>query len=251
MLPINSYDPVAPYYDALFEHWISKEATEKELTFIMQNAAPMSTILDVGCGTGRHLIPLVQKGYSVTGVEPSEGQVQELLKKLPTANIFVGVLDKFDSLEKFDLIICMYNAFTEISFTEEQAISFLTECKKRLKPGGKIFLDVGGIDSSDDTSGFNFTETVNTPTHSITLTWKVQSYDSENHITECLETYVIRNLKDNSVEKYNNIEKQKWWKRNEFEKLAQAIGMNMDVHVVGSDSSHQANIVILRPFPNY
>mgnify|MGYP001600969181 CR=1 FL=1 len=103
---------------------------------------------------------------------------------------------------------------------------------------------MGGIDSSDDTSGFNFTETVNTKVHSITLTWKVQSYDSENHITECLETYTIRNLKDNVVEKYNNIEKQKWWKRSEFEKLAQTIGMKMSVHIVESDSSHQANLVI-------
>jgi hypothetical protein len=76
------------------------------------------------------------------------------------------------------------------------------------------------------------------------LKWEVQSYDPINHITECLETYTIQNLKDNTVEKYNNIEKQKWWKRSEFEKLARTIGMKMGVHIVESDSSHQANLVI-------
>ena len=37
----------------------------------------------------------------------------------------------------------MYNAFTEIAYTEEQAISFLYECKDHL--WRKDFLDVGGI----------------------------------------------------------------------------------------------------------
>ena len=43
---------------------------------------PVQDVLDVGCGTGKHLIPLVRDGLRLTGVDYSEAMVRECRRKL-------------------------------------------------------------------------------------------------------------------------------------------------------------------------
>ena len=80
----------------------------------------------------------------------------------------------------------MYNAFTEIAYTEEQAISFLYECKDHL--WRKDFLDVGGIDVVIRV--VSLTETVNTKFSIINLCGKFKLRFRKSY--ECLETYTIQ-----------------------------------------------------------
>ncbi len=51
--------------------------TVAEVDFILSlyPITPGSTILDVGCGTGRHSIEFAKRGYRVTGVDLSEGML--------------------------------------------------------------------------------------------------------------------------------------------------------------------------------
>jgi ubiquinone/menaquinone biosynthesis C-methylase UbiE len=45
--------------------------TEKQLQFLKDQLKPDGYILDVACGTGRHLIPLSQQGYGMVGLDIS------------------------------------------------------------------------------------------------------------------------------------------------------------------------------------
>jgi ubiquinone/menaquinone biosynthesis C-methylase UbiE len=45
--------------------------TEKQLQFLKDQLKPNGYILDVACGTGRHMIPLSQQGYRMVGLDIS------------------------------------------------------------------------------------------------------------------------------------------------------------------------------------
>jgi 2-polyprenyl-3-methyl-5-hydroxy-6-metoxy-1,4-benzoquinol methylase len=62
-------DAHAPVYmDNVFTKY-----TLREVDFLLEELAlqPGSSILDVGCGTGRHSIELSKRGYAVTGLDLS------------------------------------------------------------------------------------------------------------------------------------------------------------------------------------
>ena len=73
-----------PWYVQLFKnyaHSYEKEpftqGTVGECDFLEQEFGfdKSLSILDVGCGTGRHAIELTKRGYKVTGIDLSENQL--------------------------------------------------------------------------------------------------------------------------------------------------------------------------------
>jgi len=55
------HDVFADVFDLIFESFGNKEYCDNELAFIVSLLKPESKVLDLGCGTGRHLIPLAKK----------------------------------------------------------------------------------------------------------------------------------------------------------------------------------------------
>lgn len=84
------------WYESLFENYgqrydneIFTQGTLGECDFIEHeiNSDKSLKILDVGCGTGRHTIELSQRGYTVTGIDLSETQLQRAREKAERNNL--------------------------------------------------------------------------------------------------------------------------------------------------------------------
>lgn len=97
-------------------------------------------VLDVGCGTGRHAIPLAQKGATVVASEPTESMI-EVARAKATANQ-VNITwrkETIDSLPvelgRFDLVLCCLVLSHIQNFRE--AIAKLTA---HVEPGGSLIL---------------------------------------------------------------------------------------------------------------
>lgn len=65
--------------------------TRAEVDFILRhfNLLPASHILDLGCGTGRHSIGLAKEGFRVTGIDISQGMLNEAQKAAAQAGVDV------------------------------------------------------------------------------------------------------------------------------------------------------------------
>ena len=77
--------PFAEYYDMRAELLARSADQEVEFfRFVFDSFARIQVrvILDVGCGTGRHYIPLSQEGYDVTGLDGSQNMLNVLKRKL-------------------------------------------------------------------------------------------------------------------------------------------------------------------------
>jgi 2-polyprenyl-3-methyl-5-hydroxy-6-metoxy-1,4-benzoquinol methylase len=65
------------------------KGTHGEVDFIEKELASnkSASILDIGCGTGRHAIELAKRGYSVTAVDLSASQLNLARIKAAAANV--------------------------------------------------------------------------------------------------------------------------------------------------------------------
>ena len=106
-----------------------------------------TTVLDMGCGPGRHSLELARRGYNVTGVDRTERFLTKA-KKLAsseglTAEFILGDMRRFCRESSYDVVISL---FTSFGYFKEQSdnIQVLKNVYDSLKPGGKLILDVIG-----------------------------------------------------------------------------------------------------------
>jgi len=106
-------DKYAAYYDLIY----SDKDYETECKFveeIFQKFSPsrVTTILELGCGTGGHAIPLGRKGYKVLGIDMSEVMIARAKKKVKGANLNLDFrlmdLQSLDLGRTFDACIGMF-----------------------------------------------------------------------------------------------------------------------------------------------
>src|SRR3989338_3028137 len=114
---------------------------ELENFFNFINLLGKTKILDVGCGGGRLTIPLLKKGYEVTGTEIAEKNITEIAHIARKENLIKNLTLKKTSLEKpefrnkFDIAICC-NIIHHLN--PDTKLLIMKNIHSALKRGGKI-----------------------------------------------------------------------------------------------------------------
>jgi ubiquinone biosynthesis O-methyltransferase len=97
------------------------------------------TILDVGCGNARDIIPMLQQGATIVGVDVSEGMIQQARQELAAAGyrdvrLEVGDATRLNFADaSFDKIVC-----SEVLEHIPDAGRAVGEMHRVLKPGGAM-----------------------------------------------------------------------------------------------------------------
>jgi len=104
--------------------------------------SPTGRVLDVGCGTGRHLEVLAARGFSVTGLDRSRA----LLDHARESGILPGRLVRGDMRRlpyadgTFASLISMFTSFGYFG-TRSAHVNLLREFARVVVPGGRMVLD--------------------------------------------------------------------------------------------------------------
>lgn len=140
------FDSHAPYY---MNNGYTKN-TVLEVDFVIEELKLQegSSILDVGCGTGRHAIELAKRGYKVTGIDISSGMLSEARKMAEQANVKVEWIHcdavKYTPTKTFGAVICLCEgAFGLVGRDEdplERDLAILQNISDALKPNGGFIL---------------------------------------------------------------------------------------------------------------
>ncbi len=126
-------------------------ATTEELAFLRSvlDLRPGTRLLDVGCGTGRHAVPLAQAGIEVTGVDLSPEMLERAAARAARAGAEVALLPADarqlpGALVGFDAAICLCEgAFCLVADGVEPIDhdrSILRSIHDALRPGGRLVL---------------------------------------------------------------------------------------------------------------
>jgi SAM-dependent methyltransferase len=151
-----AYDVLAPAYACLtagyaHEHWLGalvQLAREHGLT---GRAA-----LDVACGTGSSMLPLIARGFEVTGVDRSQGMLAVAERRLAGAGRTAHCdMTAMPRLEAFDLVTCIDDALNHLLDPGELERA-LEGIARNLAPGGVAILDVNTLSTLRESFSTDF-----------------------------------------------------------------------------------------------
>jgi len=142
------FDAHAPIYD---ENVFTKN-TAAEVAFLLEELRlPRGgSVLDIGCGTGRHAIELARRGYRVTGLDLSSEMMARAAAAAKAAKVRVEWVRadaaRFTLPEPYDGAICLCEGAFGLLGREddplEQPLSILRNISRSLKPGARAVLTV-------------------------------------------------------------------------------------------------------------
>jgi len=139
------FDSYAPLY--MNEVFTADSVREVELLVEVLGLPAGATILDVGCGTGRHAVELARHGYRVTGLDISAGMLAEAAKAAKEACVEIELVQAdataFSFARGFDAAACLCEgAFTLVGADDpfDHDLAILRNVLAALKPGAPFVL---------------------------------------------------------------------------------------------------------------
>jgi SAM-dependent methyltransferase len=102
---------------------------------------PVNRVLDLGCGTGNHAVPLAQRGYTVVGVDSSAAMLDRARARGSAATFYESDLRHADLGQKFDAVVMMF-AVLGYQTRNADVQAALTAARRHLDAGGVLFADV-------------------------------------------------------------------------------------------------------------
>jgi SAM-dependent methyltransferase len=106
--------------------------------------AAKGPVLEIACGTGRILLPCVQAGVDIDGLDLYEGMLSRLRQKASalglSPTLYRADMSDFQLPRRYALIMITFNAFGH-NMTQEAQIRCLQRCRQYLLPGGVLALD--------------------------------------------------------------------------------------------------------------
>ena len=140
-----SHDYIADYYDTVAEY-----RGRRDVPFFVDAAKrSRGPVLELGCGTGRVLIPTARAGIEITGLDSSARMLdvcrERLLGEPPDVRSRVqlvrGDMRDFELPRAFGLVTTPFRPFQHLITVEDQ-ISCLECIRRHLADDGELILDV-------------------------------------------------------------------------------------------------------------
>jgi ubiquinone/menaquinone biosynthesis C-methylase UbiE len=129
----------AQFYDALYHFKDYAAAAEQLHTLIQQTYPGAATLLDVACGTGKHL-QYLRAYYQVEGLDLNEKLLEIARERCPGIPFHERSMVNFNLRRSFEVVTCLFSSIGYVKNVDnlEKAISSMT---RHLKPGGMLFVE--------------------------------------------------------------------------------------------------------------
>jgi SAM-dependent methyltransferase len=101
--------------------------------------------LDLGCGPGRHAVPLARRGFQVTAVDLSPFHLAKAQARAEAAGVTVELvradMRTFARADAFDLAVSLFTSFGYFDDPRDD-LRVLENVRRSLRPGGVLVMDV-------------------------------------------------------------------------------------------------------------
>ncbi len=142
----NDYEISADLYDHV---GLYRDRQDDVRFYLEQAAAASGPVLELGCGTGRILLPCARAGARITGLDRSapmlavargklEGEAPEVRDRV---HLVEGDMRSFDLGERFALVTIPFRGIQHL-LTVEDHLACLTCVARHLATGGLLVFDV-------------------------------------------------------------------------------------------------------------
>jgi SAM-dependent methyltransferase len=139
------FEQYAHSYDALYQDKdYEAECDFLEKVFQAYAHSTVGLILDLGCGTGGHAIPLARRGYTVTGLDSSAQMLSVARAKSAQAGapieFVAGDIRNVVLGQTFDVVLAMFAVMSYQTSNADLAAA-IRSARRHLQPGGLFIFD--------------------------------------------------------------------------------------------------------------
>ena len=141
----DEYATTAEYYDA-----VDSYAKRPDVPFFITAAREAGgPVLELGCGTGRVLIPTARAGVEIMGLDFSDAMLNVCRRKLERESkevrnrvrLVQGDMRRFELERRFALVTVPFRPFQHLIGVEDQ-LACLSCIRQHLSDGGRLILDL-------------------------------------------------------------------------------------------------------------
>jgi SAM-dependent methyltransferase len=158
---IMTDEPLVWHYGLMAERWAEFINTAREVPYFLGKIEQFGQpVLDVPCGAGRVLLPLLEKGIDIDGCDISGDMLKFCRAKAESAGykpeLYQQSMHTFDIPRKYKLIyIC--DSFG-LSGSRENDLATLKRCHSHLEAGGALIVNIEAEYSDPDWWGLWLSE---------------------------------------------------------------------------------------------
>jgi SAM-dependent methyltransferase len=141
----EGYEHTAEFYD-----YVAPYQERQDVAFFVEEARRTGgPVLEIGCGTGRVLIPTAREGIGITGLDLSQGMLEICRQRLlvepedvrQRTRLVEADMLSFDLGQTFRLATFPFRPFQHLLTVEDQVVCLET-VRHHLEPGGRLVLDL-------------------------------------------------------------------------------------------------------------
>ncbi|MDP1569417.1 MAG: class I SAM-dependent methyltransferase [Vicinamibacterales bacterium] len=137
---LDSYNAIAQQWE---HHRVQLSPREAQvLPLVTDGLAPQSTLLDLGCGTGRPVAAFFAAGgFRIVGVDQSPAMLALARRRLPTHQWLLGTLEDFPPIDNVAAVVAWDSLF---HVPRDRHADIFRRVRQTLPAGGRFALTVGG-----------------------------------------------------------------------------------------------------------
>lgn len=140
-----AYEAIAPVYDEFTAHHNDEEWLSELLAALEPHGLAGGRLLDVGCGTGKSFIPMLERGWQVTACDISPAMLALAKEKVgEAAQLEVADMRKLPHFGYVDLVWALDDAVNYLLDREELEAG-LAGMRDNLAIGGLLLFDLNTL----------------------------------------------------------------------------------------------------------
>jgi SAM-dependent methyltransferase len=141
----QAYEAIAPVYDDFTAHHDYELWLGNILPKAHDHGLSGHRLLDVGCGTGKSFLPMLERGWEVTACDISPSMLELARAKAgDAAQLSVADMRKLPIFGEFDLVWALDDAVNYLLSGQELGEA-LSGMRANLAPGGLLMFDVNTL----------------------------------------------------------------------------------------------------------
>ncbi|MDG6901065.1 MAG: class I SAM-dependent methyltransferase [Nitrososphaerota archaeon] len=134
------YNELAPYYDYIYS-WkdYRKEAATIERLIQKHKKSAGKALLDVGCGTGKHIQHLRHR-FDCVGVDASAPMLAVAKENVPEVEFVESNMLDFNLGRRFDVVLCLFSGMGYLK-TRDEARKAIFNFAEHMKDGAVLIIE--------------------------------------------------------------------------------------------------------------
>jgi SAM-dependent methyltransferase len=144
---LATYETFAPFYDRYTSDHGHDDWMADIDSILRRHGLVGERLLDVACGTGRSLTPMLRRGYTASGCDRSPAMVKRARAKLgPKLDLRVADMRALPWRSQFDAATCVDDSINYL-LSLADVVAAMRSIGEALVPGGLVVFDVNALGS--------------------------------------------------------------------------------------------------------